>query len=95
MGKIVEIDSLDEMCDNKIPETVKKHCKHEDCAYRGHISPINQSTDECCDYLILTGHSRGCPISTCDKYKKGRRKMTKTSSMTFVWGVEEDELSEV
>lgn len=24
-----------------------------------------------CEYILDTGHSRGCPVKDCDKYKKG------------------------
>lgn len=69
-------------------ETVKEHCKHKDCAYRGHVSPMNTSTDETCDYVLLEGHPRGCPISQCDKYRKGKRKMTRKLNQGIKWVVE-------
>ena len=25
-----------------------------------------------CDYLLMTGHRRGCSIEACDKYVKGK-----------------------
>lgn len=102
MGVTIEINSIDEMCDlmcnNQLPrepdriETVAKDCKHKNCVYRGHISPINQSTEECCDYILIEGHSRGCPISECNKYRRGKRKKAHSGSYNFVWKVcDEDE----
>lgn len=32
-----------------------------------------------CAYILITDHSRGCPINDCDKYKKGKQLMTKAS----------------
>ena len=49
-------------------ETVKKDCFHKDCMYRGRIAGY-----ETCDYALMVGHSRGCSISGCDKYRKGKR----------------------
>ena len=48
-------------------ETVMKHCKHPDCMYRGHFD----GDVRCCHYMLITGHSRGCSISACDKYRPG------------------------
>ena len=36
-----------------------------------------------CNYICVTGHSRGCPASDCDKYERGRRLPIKTDK-TFV-----------
>ena len=68
-------------------ETVEKDCRHKDCIYRSHISPINASTDECCDYLLHTGKVRGCKISECDKYRTGR-KIRKSAGHLYRWVVE-------
>lgn len=43
-------------------ETISK-CKHKDCYYRGYITG-----GMTCDYCFITGHSRGCKISECNKY---------------------------
>lgn len=50
---------------------------------------------ECCDYILYEGHSRGCSISKCDKYKKGKRKRTFSPSKGLIsWKVEtSDELT--
>lgn len=54
-------------------ETVKEHCKHEDCIYRGWASGMSV-----CEYILVKGHSRGCDISKCDKYKSGVRSRMST-----------------
>lgn len=51
-------------------ETVKEHCKHKDCVYRGTVN-----FQPCCDYILFEKHSRGCGISDCDKYRTGKRKI--------------------
>lgn len=33
-----------------------------------------------CDYIIYTGNERGCNPEVCNKYEKGNRNETKTSS---------------
>ena len=52
-------------------ETVKKDCKHPDCAYR---RPLDAGYTPYCDYIGATGRARGCSISECDKYKPGKAK---------------------
>lgn len=42
-------------------------CKHLDCDYR-----ISAGGLKVCDYIGITGHSRGCPADKCDKYSKGK-----------------------
>ena len=51
-------------------ETVKEHCEHLDCMYRGRFD-----SQPCCMYMIVTGCPRGCDISKCNKYKAGKRKV--------------------
>lgn len=42
------------------------------CIYRGTISGGNLHT---CDYILITGHSRGCPVEGCTKREtKGQAK---------------------
>ena len=44
-------------------------CKHYDCQY---YSPNTES----CDYILITGHSRGClPTDDCDKHCTDPKKM--------------------
>lgn len=38
-------------------------CKRKDCIYRGKTSGLYT-----CDYILVTGKSRGCPVEDCDKY---------------------------
>lgn len=54
-------------------ETVAEHCKHKDCMFRSLLS----STPYCA-YLAVTKHPRGCSISECDKYQKGKAKRVST-----------------
>lgn len=40
------------------------------CVYRSDLMYVNR-----CDYLLITGHSRGCPgDANCKRYRKGPRK---------------------
>ena len=39
------------------------------CAYRGAAGGF-----ACCDYILHTGHSRGCSPAHCDKYTPGKRR---------------------
>lgn len=50
-------------------ETVKQHCKHEDCVYRRHL----EAWTPYCDYIGVEKQPRGCDISNCDKYRPGRK----------------------
>lgn len=54
-------------------ETVNEHCKHTDCMYRGKVG-----TTDTCDYIIYKHQSRGCKISECIRYKRGRKKVNST-----------------
>lgn len=49
-------------------ETVEKDCCHKDCFYRMKFD----TWIDFCAYAIIEEHSRGCPISQCDKYRTGR-----------------------
>ena len=49
-------------------ETVKEHCKHEDCYYRRRIGSRTKD-DGYCNYACMEHMPRGCKISECDKYK--------------------------
>ena len=52
--------------DADIADVYAKRC-HK-CQYRG---PENGA--QCCDYILHTGHMRGCSILECDKFVKGRK----------------------
>ena len=41
-------------------------CKHRDCVY------MAKQTLRTCDYMLITGHMRGCPVKDCDKYRPGK-----------------------
>ncbi len=44
-------------------ETVSEYCP-QDCIYRAKYPVANGS----CIYILIEGHSRGCPVSKCNKY---------------------------
>lgn len=44
-------------------------CKRNDCKYHPQDSNPNKGT---CDYILLTGRPRGCPVKNCNKYKRGK-----------------------
>ena len=48
----------------------KEHCGG--CKYMGTIGGSG-SSPKCCDYLLLTGHLRGCSVENCDKKEIGQR----------------------
>ena len=54
-------------------ETVAKNCPHKDCMFRSKLTG-----GEYCAYMQITGRSRGCGISDCDKYEKGKPKVRST-----------------
>lgn len=60
--------SVKEFC--LMHETVKNHCKHEDCIYRSYI---DGGSTPICFYAVVAGESRKCRISECDKYVGGKR----------------------
>ena len=43
-------------------------CDKFDCIY--HPDTIKQGS---CNYIIMTGHRRGCPVEGCDKYQTGEK----------------------
>lgn len=72
-------------------ETVDKDCKHKDCAYRMRLAPSGGGKTQICAYCMYTGHTRGCKISECDKYVKGKRKMRHGGNDgLMIYEVEED-----
>lgn len=42
-------------------------CKRTDCMYMA-----NQNHLHTCDYILMTGHMRGCPVEDCTKYAPGK-----------------------
>ena len=45
-------------------------CKKKDCRY---MAKQNLKT---CDYILITGKRRGCPVENCDKYLPGKVRRT-------------------
>lgn len=43
-------------------DTVAEYCPL-DCIYR-----VRYPSNGSCVYILIEGHSRGCPVSQCDKY---------------------------
>lgn len=66
-------------------ETVREHCKHVDCVYRGRFN-----FEPACEYILLEGKPRGCSISKCNKYKIGIRK--RINNMWYVSTEVEDDI---
>lgn len=65
-------------------ETVRMHCKHEDCIYRRYL----ESWTPYCDYIGIEKKPRGCDISKCDKYKPGKKiqpRMHKNYELDWEW----------
>ena len=63
-------------------------CKHEDCIYRSTL-PVPFGS---CSYMLITGKSRKCKISECDKYvsKNDVDKRTKINRFyEIVWEIKE------
>ena len=54
------------------------------CKYRA--SDTNSKNG--CDYIEIMGHSRGCSVTGCDKYEKGKRIKINTHAMDvgMIWG---------
>ena len=62
-------------------ELVETHCKHRDCVYRNYIRGEGISF---CGYILEEGHSRGCKISQCDKYKPGKKTKARMHPMIYI-----------
>lgn len=74
------------MSEEDIEKIFKRKCKT--CSYRsGKYGEGN------CDYILLTGHMRGCRPDDCDKYKRGKRLKRKIgiNMLTIVEDAWEDE----
>ena len=54
----------DSAADDKLMEAFIERCSS--CIYRGAQPP-----GSCCNYILITGHMRGCPVIGCRKYEKG------------------------
>lgn len=69
-------------------EEVNTHCKHRDCVYRMHF----HGNTEFCAYLLVTNEVRGCPISQCDKYRLGdKRVVIDKATLSYRWIIRDDE----
>lgn len=52
--------------EDNLAEAYAKRCKR--CRYRGPKGGM-----QLCDYILITGHRRGCSIAKCDKFEPGKR----------------------
>ena len=55
---------------------MKKKCKT--CRFSSRIG--NTRSDYLCNYIIMTGVPRGCPVDDCDKYQSMKRKVKKNET---------------
>lgn len=46
-------------------------CKKTDCKYGSRTSGLHV-----CDYMLITGKRRGCPVEDCKRYEPGTRPVT-------------------
>lgn len=66
----------------EVIETVDEHCKHQDCIYRMHFG----FGSEFCAYLLVTDEVRGCPISKCNRYRRGdKRVVIDKATLSYRW----------
>lgn len=65
-----------------MPETVNDNCVHPDCIYRSRLTSGGKIFY--CAYATMTGHIRGCPVSQCDKYKAGTKKLVMWNESVYV-----------
>lgn len=66
----------------KVIETVSEHCKHEDCIYRRSL-PGNRT--ELCFYAAVEHERRGCKISECTRYKRGKPRRPRIDVNVEIW----------
>lgn len=67
-------------------ETVAEHCKHEDCIYRGRLHACGIPI---CQFILVEGESRKCPISECNRYKPGEKVQPRMlDDYTIMWEYE-------
>lgn len=70
-----------------IIEEVDDYCP-SDCIYRLRFD--NVST--CCGYCIVENQPRGCKVSECNRYKRGKRRVTiEKGTLEFRWEVDEED----
>lgn len=71
-GRQLNIKPKDDgSCEELVITTTKKtHCIN--CVHRGYLGHNGDGNGLICQYILNTGHRRGCPGSNCDKYEKGK-----------------------
>ena len=60
-------------------KTTVNDCCPKNCAYRCFLD----SGVFYCNYIGVTGHSRGCEVKDCDKMVKGRRKVKQWTTQLY------------
>lgn len=71
----------------EVIEEVDRYCP-KDCIYRMYFD----GTTHYCGYCAAERHSRGCKVSECDKYKRGKRRVAiESGTLEFRWELYDDE----
>lgn len=61
----------------KITKKDPNECKKKrSCIYGGRAGSV-----DICDYMSIEGHSRGCPVQGCDKYKRKQKRGRKAEAI--------------
>lgn len=60
------------------------------CKYRA-----EKGRAENCNYILFTGHRRGCPAEKCDKYEKGKRISNNRNAIRNQYGDYANETAEI
>lgn len=75
-------------------ELVEDLCP-KNCAYRMNLG--NGNGTPFCGYALTEHRMRGCKVSECDKYRKGKRRMRRNPkgtiqhADTFKWVIEDED----
>lgn len=70
-----------ELTEREINHNKKKHC--EKCLYFSRGGDTNTTGSRFCEYLLITGHSRGCSLMECKEKEiftprpKGQRRVNR------------------
>lgn len=49
-------------------------CYNKKCLKCVYVGGNKRSRVPTCDYILIEGHTRGCSVLNCDKYKPGKAK---------------------
>jgi len=71
----------------EVIEEVDEYCP-KDCIYRMHLD----GTTHYCGYCAVEKRSRGCKVSECNRYKRGKKKITiEKGSLEIRWELYDEE----